>query len=140
VQGDANAAIVVIENARRRAPCRVTLTRSAGHEETRESAVRADKCRRLGTGFPFAWSTIRARRATISLDQCQDSRIHQCTVSNYQRVGVDDRTESDLYGYAFRVIDGTGVCVTRGTNIQVAATSFSRIGSSRRGDEGKVFI
>jgi len=34
-------------------------------------------------------------------------------VLNYKRIGVDDRTASDLYGYAFRVIDGTGILATQ---------------------------
>jgi hypothetical protein len=45
--------------------------------------------------------------------------ISSCTVRNYKRIGIDDRTASDLYGYAFRVIDGTGILVTSGRNISI---------------------
>lgn len=118
VQSNPKAPIIRIENANGVRIIGITLTRSAGQEETLEPAIRADKCRMLefeSVQVIDNWSTAGA----ISLDQCQDSRIHGCSVSNYKRIGVDDRTENDLYGYAFKVIDGTGIAITHSGNVQV---------------------
>lgn len=118
VQRNPGAPIIRIENACGVRIAGITLTRGAGQEETSEPAIRADKCRLLEVDAVQVvdnWSTA----GTISLDQCKDSRIHGCTVSNYKRIGVDDRTENELYGYAFKVIDGTGIAITHSGNIQI---------------------
>src|SRR5690606_24441476 len=53
------------------------------------------------------------------LERCVQSRVVGCSVTNYKRIAVDDRTESELYGYAFKVIDGTGILVTFSQGVQV---------------------
>lgn len=40
-------------------------------------------------------------------------------IINYKRIAVDDRTSSELYGYAFQVIDGTGTLITECGGVQV---------------------
>jgi hypothetical protein len=58
----------------------------------------------------------RTRAASISIRQSKDCRISHCLVRNYTRISVDDRTaKKELYGFAFRCIDGTGIDVTSST-------------------------
>lgn len=94
----------------------LTLTRSPGTQETSRHAVLASECRDLDiveVQVHDNWSTA----AAIQLQRCESSRVAGCSVVNYKRIGVDDRTESDLYGYAFRVIDGTGIGVKQSTGL-----------------------
>lgn len=52
----------------------------------------------------------RARAAAVELRNCERCTVRECEVRNYKRIAVDDRTEnSELYGYAFFCIDGTGI-------------------------------
>lgn len=51
----------------------------------------------------------RAPSGAIRLNHCDDARVRDCDVIDYQALTIDDRTESDLYGYAFRCIDGHGI-------------------------------
>ena len=96
----------------------LTLTRAEGHRETARHAVHAENC----TGFELDGVRVldnRSTAGTVYLERCRTSSVRGCTVRNYKRIGVDDRTSSDLYGYAFRVIDGTGILVTRSQGIQI---------------------
>ncbi len=60
------------------------------------------------------------RTVAVELRNCVDSEIRDCLVQNYQRVGVDDRTDTPDQGYAFRCIIGTGILIRecQGTLIQ----------------------
>ncbi len=112
VQSNPAAPVVDVEGASGVRVCDVTLTRAAGKEESTESALRARNCKLLevrGVRAADNWSTA----GTIYLDGCSDARVEGCTVRNYKRIGVDDRTGSELYGYAFKVIDGTGIVATQ---------------------------
>jgi nitrous oxidase accessory protein NosD len=96
----------------------LTLTRVSGQEESTAHAVYASQCRGLSIASLQVIDN-RSQAGTIYLDQCEASVVRDCLVRNYKRIGVDDRTENELYGYAFRVIDGTGIQVQRSTGIQV---------------------
>jgi len=96
----------------------LTLTRTDGAQETHCHGILANNCVDLditGVRVIDNWSNA----GNIRLQQCRTSSVRGCTVTNYKRIAVDDRTESDLYGYAFRVIDGTGILVTQSTGIMV---------------------
>ena len=96
----------------------LTFSRAAGTEETYCHGVLAKGCEDLeldGVRVVDNWSNA----GTIQLQGCRTSRVHGCVVTNYKRFAVDDRTASDLYGYAFRVIDGTGILVTQSTGIMI---------------------
>ena len=96
----------------------LTFTRAEGREESHRHGVLASDCADLDLDnirVVDNWSNA----GTIQLQRCAASRVHGCSVINYKRVCVDDRTESDLYGYAFRVIDGTGITVSESTGIIV---------------------
>ena len=96
----------------------LTLTRAPGQEESTAHAIFARGCRGLSIEGVQVLEN-RSQAGTIYLDACEASVVRDCLVRNYKRVGVDDRTGSELYGYAFRVIDGTGIQVQRSTGIQV---------------------
>lgn len=52
-----------------------------------------------------------ARDAAIEIRASRDVTVRDASILNYQCLAVDDRTDSELYGYAFRCIDGTGILV-----------------------------
>lgn len=86
----------------------LTLVRAAGAETSTQHAIEAVDCK----GLTLRNLTVRDNRSnagTVYLRGCRDSRVEGCRIVNYKRIAVDDRTASPLYGYAFRVIDGTGI-------------------------------
>lgn len=60
-----------------------------------------------------------ARDAAVEIRASDSVTVQGCTVLNYQCLAVDDRTESPLYGYAFRCIDGTGILVNESTAVSL---------------------
>lgn len=98
--------------------CGVTLIRSRGFEESAQSAVDARDCVGLDIDNVRVLDN-RSNAGTIRLERCRSSRVRGCEVINYKRIAVDDRTSSELYGYAFRVIDGTGILITECGGVQV---------------------
>jgi len=96
----------------------LTFARAKGAEESHRHGILASECADLeldGVRVVDNWSNA----GTIQLQRCATSRVHGCSVINYKRICVDDRTESDLYGYAFRVIDGTGIVATQSKGIMI---------------------
>lgn len=61
-----------------------------------------------------------ARDAAIEIRESDSVTVRDCLVLNYQCLAVDDRTESPLYGYAFRCIDGTGILVNNATGVAIS--------------------
>lgn len=118
VQSNPAAPVVVIEGVSGVRLTNVTLTRAQGHEETTEPAVRAMKCEGLDISGVHIVDN-RTLSGAIALEQCMAARVRGCEIINYQRIGVDDRTENDLYGYAFKVIDGTGITVRQSGDVQI---------------------
>lgn len=118
IQTNPAAPVLVIESACGVRISGLTLTRAAGREETTESAIRATNCQELdieNVRIIDNWSASPA----ISIEACRASRIRDCSVINYKRISIDDRTQSPLYGYAFRVIDGTGIGVQKCRGVQI---------------------
>jgi hypothetical protein len=54
----------------------------------------------------------KSQTASIAFERCLHSRVRNCVVLNYRRLTIDDRTQNEPYGYAFRVIDGMGIKAT----------------------------
>lgn len=57
----------------------------------------------------------RTRSGVFYLLNCRNATIRNCTITNYMRIAVDDRTASPDWGYAFHCIDGTGIVVNAST-------------------------
>jgi hypothetical protein len=51
----------------------------------------------------------RGGRAAICIDDTRRVRIERSEVVNYKSIAIDNRLENDLYRYAFRCINGTGI-------------------------------
>ena len=118
VQSDADQPIVVVQDASEVRLEGVTLTRAAGAQESNRAGLHAVNCERLTLENVQVLDNW-ANTGAISLENCRGARVQGCTVHNYKRISVDDRTESDLYGYAFKVIDGTGIQATRSQGLQL---------------------
>ncbi len=50
--------------------------------------------------------------AAISLRNCVGSQVRFCSIHNYMRIAVDDRTDSEDWGYAFKCINGSGIRIS----------------------------
>ncbi|MBI2432679.1 MAG: right-handed parallel beta-helix repeat-containing protein [Candidatus Hydrogenedentes bacterium] len=118
IQSKPDQNIVEIANARGVRIHDLTLMRAEGSQDSTAHALYATQCRDLEVAGLQVIDN-RSQAGTIYLDHCRESVVRDCLVRNYQRVGVDDRTSSPLYGYAFRVIDGTGIQVTFSSGIQI---------------------
>lgn len=110
VQMDPAQPIVRIEGARGVTIEGVTLTRPAGQAPATESALRADQARGLQVRSVRVVDN-QSQAAAIRLSGCEHVSITGCEIVNYKAIGIDDRTESPLYGYAFHCIDGAGIGV-----------------------------
>lgn len=119
IQADPSKAIVRIDHADGVLIRGLTFTRPEGRQETEAQAVVATDSRDV-TLADLRVIDNQGRSATIELRRCEDGRVVGCLVQNYQRIGVDDRTDSPDNGYAFRCVIGTGILVAecRGTLVQ----------------------
>jgi parallel beta helix pectate lyase-like protein len=118
IQTNPDAAILEIEGVDDVRVHNLTLTRAAGAQEARAHGIHAVNC----TGLEIVGVHVvdnHSGHATIYLQDCREARVERCRVLNYKAVTIDDRTRSPLYGYAFRVIDGTGILVSPGRGITI---------------------
>ncbi|HSI64293.1 MAG TPA: right-handed parallel beta-helix repeat-containing protein, partial [Candidatus Saccharimonadia bacterium] len=97
----------------------IILTRAEGKMECRSEAIFLHQCEDVLLENVLVKDN-HSPAASISVREGKDTQIRGCTVENYMRISVDDRTHSENYGYAFRCIDGTGIAVvdSEGTTIQ----------------------
>jgi len=113
------AAILEVEHARGVTVEGLTLTRAEGKFETgREGFIARDAhdldVRRLTV------VDNRTRSGALRLEQVTTAAIVDCTIRNYSQIAVDDRMSNpDLYGYAFRCIDGSGIVVVDSQNVLI---------------------
>ncbi|GMV99765.1 MAG: hypothetical protein AMXMBFR84_09040 [Candidatus Hydrogenedentota bacterium] len=96
----------------------IALTRSEGAMDALRHGIHVEKCANVQIDGVQVIDN-RSQAGTIFFEECTDSRVVNSTVLNYKRICVDDRTASPLYGYAFKVIDGTGIMVVRSQGMQV---------------------
>lgn len=108
IQGNPKAAILQIRGAAGVRLRDLTLARAAGGETALKPAVEAQNCASLSIGGVRVLDN-HATSSAVSLENCPDSEITGCVIENYSAIGIDDRTASAHYGYAFNCIDGTGI-------------------------------
>ena len=118
VQTNPDADIIRVENAKGVRIEGLTLTREAGKEDSTGSGVRAENCTRLELSDLHIVNNC-SQQGTVYLIKCESTVVRDCEILNYKRVGVDDRTASEMYGYAFRAIDGTGIQVNESRGLQI---------------------
>jgi len=118
VQTNPAQPIIRVENAQGVRIEGVTLTRPEGAQHTTEPALRADSARDLSLrGVRILDNHSQA--GSLRLDRCVRATIIDCEIRNYKTIGIDDRTTSPLYGYAFHCIDGTGIVVENSTHTAI---------------------
>ena len=97
----------------------ITLTRAEGKMESRSEGIFLHHCEDVLLENVHVKDN-RSPAASVSVRDGRGTQIRGCTVKNYMRISIDDRTHSENYGYAFRCIDGTGIAVvdSEGSTIQ----------------------
>ncbi len=119
VQRNAAQPIVRIENARGVRIEGVTLTRAAEAQESTEPALRADGASDL-TVRGVRIRDNHSQAGALTLRDCARVTVSDCNILNYKTIGVDDRTTSPLYGYAFRCMDGAGISVSDSVHVTLS--------------------
>lgn len=110
IQQNPEQPIIEIENANGIEIRDVTLTRPDDKTETQNEALRAQNCRDLVIENVKVINN-RTKSGAILVTDSRATRISRCLVRNYMKVSIDDRTQGDVSGYAFRCTDGTGIMV-----------------------------
>jgi hypothetical protein len=124
IMSNPEAAIIEVEHASRVRIEGLTLTRAEGALDTaREGLVARD-----AKDLQLREITVvdnRTRSGSIRLEQVSTAAIIGCTVTNYSKIAVDDRMSNpDLYGYAFRCIDGSGIVVVDSRNVLIQGNTI----------------
>jgi hypothetical protein len=113
-QRNPGAAIVTVEKAEGVRLEGITLTRSPADEPARGPGLFIHESY-LVTVRNVRVVNHHARDAAIEIRNSAQVTVADCLVRNYKCIAIDDRTQSPLYGYAFRAIDGTGILVNGST-------------------------
>lgn len=92
----------------------IVLTRPEGKQTTATEAINARDCQDLVLDN-LTVKKHRTRSGVFYLLNCKNATIRDCTIINYMRIAVDDRTASPDWGYAFHCIDGSGIVVNAST-------------------------
>ncbi|WP_417387947.1 right-handed parallel beta-helix repeat-containing protein [Gimesia sp.] len=92
----------------------IVLTRPEGKQTTATEAINVRDCQDLVLDN-LTITNHRTRSGVLYLLNCRNATIRNCTISNYMRIAIDDRTASPDWGYAFHCIDGTGIVVNAST-------------------------
>lgn len=125
IQTNPREPIVEVRGAQDVSISDVTLARAPGAEDCEASGLVATGCRFLAIDRVKVLDN-RSRSPSILLDECFGASITGCTVRNYMRVAVDDRTEKpQYYGFAFLCIDGTGISVRASHGTLVSGNTVS---------------
>ena len=111
IQTKRDAPIIEIERASGVQLRGLTLTRQEASMDTSTEAVLAIQCHNLVLESLHVRDN-RTRSGAIAIRNCVGTRIRNCSVLNYMRISIDDRTGSKDWGYAFLCIDGSGIVVT----------------------------
>lgn len=108
VQHDTNSAVIEVRGASHVRVRDLTLTRASGREDSRQPAIAVMECDSVSL-CDLRIMENRAAAGAISLRKCARAQVRDCRIENYSTIAVDDRTASQLYGYAFNCIDGSGI-------------------------------
>lgn len=108
IQSDPKEAVVSLNGATRGQVRDLTLTRAAGKEDAKQSALlvaKSDDVTIAGVQVYNNWSDS----ASIEVDDSAHVVVRDCLVRDYYCLSVDDRTKTSFLGYAFNCINGTGI-------------------------------
>lgn len=118
VQTDPKREAIVVENVDDIVLRDFVVTRSDDTQDADNSAILIMDASRVEV-VGVRIENSKARDAAIQLRRSDRCTIRDCVVRNYKRIAVDDRTDSEHYGYAFRCIDGTGILANGCTHLMV---------------------
>lgn len=118
IQDDPEKTVLYAEHARGIRIKDLTFTRAQGKQDSTECGIRFDDCPNLLLDG-LRVSNCKSRQPAMNLNDCKDGTIRNCEIRNYKRIAIDDRTDSDEYGYAFICIDGTGLIASRCVGLKV---------------------
>jgi hypothetical protein len=108
VQTDEKESIVTITGAKHVRLADLSFTRSAGHQEAEEAGIEVQNCSDLELSHVRV--SDNHSHTSIRVRASRDVTVSGCTITNYKGLAIDDRTaNAELYGFAFRSIDGTGI-------------------------------
>lgn len=110
IQENSEEPIIEVEHAANVQLRDLTLTRAKQSEETNFEAILAVDTRDLVLDNLRILNN-RTRSAAVVIRDSQGAYISRCTIQNYMRVTIDDRTADLNWGYAFNCTDGTGINV-----------------------------
>lgn len=110
IQTDPGEDIISVQNARGVRIEDLTLTRPEGKMDTSRSGIWVDHCTSLALRNLRVIDN-RTESGSIQVHQSTGIRIEGCEIINYKRIAVDDRTDSEDWGYAFHCINGAGIIV-----------------------------
>jgi len=99
--------ILQVRNARHVRIFDLSLGRSAGRQEASKPGLEIDRCEDVE--LRRVRVTDNHSNSSIVAVFSKDVTVANCTVINYKGLAIDDRTKSELYGYAFQAIDGFGI-------------------------------
>ena len=118
IQTNPDASILEVSRATDVRIAGLTLTRAEGKKDATKHGLHMSECNRVQIDGIRVVDN-RSGAGTVFFERCTNSAIRNSAVLNYKRITVDDRTESEMYGYAFKVIDGTGILVNNGQDISI---------------------
>lgn len=118
IQTDSKRSIIHVDGAKHVVIRDVTLARPADAEDATAPGIFAQNCEHVRISGIHVIDN-HSHSASITLRGSSYGRVENCTVINYRRIGIDDRTGSELNGYAFRCIDGTGIDSNEGVGVSI---------------------
>lgn len=123
VMSDASRPIVVVRGAKGVTIKDVTLTRPEGRMDSTQAGLLLENATDTtveGVGIV----DNRSPAGAIRVYKCRHTRIINCSILNYMTRTVDDRTDSPAWGYAFNVVDGTGILVSESVGNLISGNSI----------------
>ena len=112
IQNDESKNIILVANASNVAIEGIKLTRAEGKMYTSKHGITVQNSDFV-TIKNVHIENNRSDMSSIRINDSNHAVIENCTIINYKRIAIDDRTENDLFGYAFHCIDGTGIIIRR---------------------------
>jgi hypothetical protein len=114
IQTNPDEPVVRIKGARGVRLNDLSLTRAEGKMEANQAGIDAANCRDLE--LSHLQVADNHSHSSILVVDSRDVTIADCAVRDYKGLAIDDRTQAkpgreNLYGYAFKAIDGTGIQV-----------------------------
>jgi hypothetical protein len=122
IQSDPKAAILTVGTATNIQIRDLTFTRAEGAMVSTNHGVLVKNCSNVVLDNLQVLEN-QSRFAGIEVDGGRDIRVLNCRVEDYMRISVDDRTRSTDWGFAFNVIDGTGINVRDATGVLIQGNS-----------------